>query len=108
MSAYTDSLIYDKKRGVYIPKNIELYLVVEDYSHGTNYTAKSGSYVYLHIYTPEEDLGNHNRYVIYDINYSNHGNMVGFDKVAHCFQKTGWDNYDQMIRENKIDKILEN
>jgi hypothetical protein len=49
MSAYIDSLIYDKKRGVYIPKNIELYLVVEDYSHGTNYTVKSGSYVYLHI-----------------------------------------------------------
>jgi len=106
MSSYTDTLILDKKRNRYVPKNIELYLVVEDYSHGhvsaPLYTAKSGSYVYLHI------LGGHNRYVIYDTDYGNHGNLVGFDKVAHCFQKTGWYNYDQLIREKKIDKILEN
>ena len=55
MSDYLKGLTYDHKRGVYVPKNIELYLVVVDYNHGLLYTAKSGSYVYLRIYDREKE-----------------------------------------------------
>ena len=107
MSDYLKSLTLDHKRGVYIPTDIELYLVVNDFTPLYNWTAKKGSYVYLKVYTPEEDLGNHSRYVIYDTDYNNHGNLTGFIKVRHNFQKTGWTDYDQMLRDKVIDKILE-
>jgi len=107
MSDYLKGLTLDHKRGVYIPKDIELYLVVNDFTPLYNWTAKKGSYVYLKVYTPEEDLGNHSRYVIYDTDYHNHGNLTGFNKINHHFQKTDWTDYDQMLRDKVIDKILE-